>query len=107
MLPKWFQLKVLLLPLILCAGIGPTAHAQAAEVEWVELSLDEALAEARETGEILMIDVGAGHCGACGDMDRDLWGSAEGTFRRWCRARYPHARSRSNQMLLRGPTCGC
>ncbi len=78
MLPKTILPKAMLLPLFACAVAVPAAHAQPDKVEWAELSLDEALAEAKETGEILMIDVAAGHCGACGDMDRELWDSPEG-----------------------------
>ena len=46
-------------------------------VDWAELTLDEALAKAAETGEGLMIDVWATHCGSCGDMDEALWNTPE------------------------------
>jgi thioredoxin-related protein len=61
-----------------CFAIGPIGHAQAPGVEWQEISLDEALAEAEKTGKIIMINVHADHCHACHDMDDALWQSPDG-----------------------------
>ncbi|MBD3161626.1 MAG: thioredoxin fold domain-containing protein [Candidatus Eisenbacteria bacterium] len=66
--PVLFPLAMLFLLPAMAAGQG---------VEWADLTLEEALAQAAETGQIVMIDVWAPHCGSCGDMDEALWSTPE------------------------------
>ena len=56
--------------------VAPAALARG--VEWQDLSLSEALEKAREQKTIVMIDVYAGHCHQCGDMDEQLWEQQDG-----------------------------
>jgi hypothetical protein len=51
---------------------------QVEEVKFEDLTLEEAWAKAEQTGQTIMIEVGADHCVACGDMKREVWGTPEG-----------------------------
>lgn len=57
--------------------IGP-AEARAEGVKWEDLTLDEALAKAEKKDTYVIVDLWAEHCGACGDMDEQLWNTEEG-----------------------------
>jgi thiol-disulfide isomerase/thioredoxin len=68
----------LLSPLFLLAvGCSP-AYASEAGVQWRDLTLEQALAEAKEKDTMVLVDVWAGHCHSCGQMDIDLWDTPEG-----------------------------
>lgn len=60
------------------ASAADDAASATAGVAWRNLTLDEALAEAAETGSLIMIDFWAGHCHSCGDMDQQVWRTSEG-----------------------------
>lgn len=52
--------------------------ADTASVQWRDLSLDAALAEAGEKNTMVLVDVWAAHCHSCGDMDIEIWQTPEG-----------------------------
>jgi len=54
------------------------APAAGAGVRWEQLTLEQALAKAEREDKLVMVDVWAEHCHSCGDMDEQLWDSAEG-----------------------------
>ncbi len=67
--------------LALCASFlaGMAIPVAAGEgVEWLSLTLDEAISLARERDTMVMVDVWAPHCASCGDMEEELWQSPEG-----------------------------
>lgn len=47
-------------------------------VVWRDLTLDQALGEAKEKNQMVLADVWSDHCGSCGQMDRELWDTPEG-----------------------------
>jgi len=65
-------------PLALFALLAAVSPALAEGVSWQDLTLDEALAKAKEQDTIVLIDVYAAHCGQCKEMDEGLWEQAEG-----------------------------
>lgn len=60
--------------------IAPAAVSSASQdaVEWLPLTLDEALALAGERNTLVMLDLWATHCQSCGQMDIDVWETPEG-----------------------------
>jgi hypothetical protein len=54
------------------------AGAGAAGVVWQNMTLEQALAAADQQGKLVLIDFHAGHCGACGQLDNDVWETADG-----------------------------
>jgi len=62
-----------------CAGAMLCGGAAGAEgVTWSDLTLSQALAKADDLATLVMIDVYAGHCMQCKDMDREVWETSEG-----------------------------
>lgn len=59
----------------LCAVLPSASRAQ---VQWQPISLDQALTEAGRSGQRIMIDVWAEHCGQCKQMEIDVWDTAAG-----------------------------
>ncbi len=47
-------------------------------MEWAKLTIDQALEEASKTGKIVMVNVHSSHCGACAQLDADVWLTPEG-----------------------------
>lgn len=71
----------LILSLIAAGLLGSTffgSSASAAGTAWQPLTLDQALAQARQEDKLVMIDVWSEHCGQCGQMDIDLWDLPQG-----------------------------
>jgi len=65
---------------ILASGILSTIYPQSAVaqgVAWSRLSLDEALARAAKSNQLVFVDVHAEHCGPCGQMNLDIWPTPE------------------------------
>jgi thiol-disulfide isomerase/thioredoxin len=78
---RFFRPVLLVLLALLSASAGVIAAstpAGAQGVQWQPLTLDQALAEAKKSDKMVMVDVWARHCGACGTMDIDVWETAEG-----------------------------
>lgn len=72
-------LAVLVLFLVPAAIAGAqSAPPAVAGVQWRNLTLDEALQEARERNTMVLVDVWAVHCHSCGDMDVEVWETPEG-----------------------------
>jgi len=63
---------------VIACGALPCARPAAAGVQWSDLKLEEALAEASRSGKMLLIDTYSGHCGACSDLDEQVWNTQEG-----------------------------
>jgi hypothetical protein len=66
-------------------GAGDLAVAGAADgaassvgVQWRDLSLEQAIAEAREKDTLVMVDVWDSHCGACLDLNTEVFETADG-----------------------------
>jgi tetratricopeptide (TPR) repeat protein len=57
---------------------GAATPPPAAEVAWQSITLDEAIAQAKEQETMVLLDVWAAHCHACGDMDQEIWQAPEG-----------------------------
>ncbi len=57
---------------------GNTAAIRAEGVVWEDRTLEQALSKAQKTGEFVLIDIYAGHCGQCKVMDTDLWETPAG-----------------------------
>lgn len=66
---------VLIAVAVLFVGSARTA---AAAVPWRTGGLDQALAEARESGKMVLIYVHAAHCGQCKVMAAEFWDTPEG-----------------------------
>ncbi len=64
------------LPLILLAAAPVAALAQGAG--WVNMTLDQALAAADKDGKLVLVDYRASFCGACGQLDVDVWNTPDG-----------------------------
>jgi hypothetical protein len=50
----------------------------AAGVQWRDLTIEQAIAEAREKDTMVMVDVWDSHCGACLDLDSQVFQTADG-----------------------------
>jgi thiol-disulfide isomerase/thioredoxin len=59
------------------AGAGDAATS-AVGVQWRDLSIEQAIAEAREKNTMVMVDVWDSHCGACLDLDSEVFQTADG-----------------------------
>jgi hypothetical protein len=59
------------------AGAGSEATS-AVGVQWRDLTIDQAIAEAREKDTMVMVDVWDSHCGACLDLDSEVFQTADG-----------------------------
>lgn len=59
-------------------GGDARSETSGAGVQWRQMSLDEALAEAEQINRLVMIDFWAHHCASCGQMDIDLWETPAG-----------------------------
>jgi tetratricopeptide (TPR) repeat protein len=59
------------------AGAG-NAATSAVGVQWRDLSIEQAIAEAREKDTLVMVDVWDSHCGACLDLDAEVFQTADG-----------------------------
>jgi hypothetical protein len=66
-----------LLAVACAACLAPPVRAQTG-VEWQPLTLDQALEKANAQNSMVLVDVWAGHCGACGQMDIDVWQTPRG-----------------------------
>jgi thioredoxin-related protein len=67
--------------IVLLAALGMlfvSGHAAAQGIVWSKLSVDEALAKAKEQNRVLMIDVFSEHCMQCKDLEEQLWDTADG-----------------------------
>lgn len=67
--------------IVLLAVLGmlfASGQAAAQGIVWSKLSVDEALAKAKEQNRVLMIDVFSDHCMQCKDLDEQLWQTADG-----------------------------
>ncbi|MCA9727681.1 MAG: thioredoxin family protein [Candidatus Eisenbacteria bacterium] len=69
---------ILFLGLLMLVGVALRAGPAAAQVAWSALSLDEALAEAQETGQLVLVDVFSDHCGGCGEQEAQVWSTMDG-----------------------------
>jgi thiol-disulfide isomerase/thioredoxin len=65
--------------------LGDLAAAGAADgatstvgIQWRDLSIEQAIAEAREKDTLVMVDVWDSHCGACLDLDAEVFQTADG-----------------------------
>jgi len=47
-------------------------------VQWRDISLDEALKEAAEKDQLIMLEFWAAHCHSCGDMKEQVWDTEQG-----------------------------
>lgn len=47
-------------------------------VQWRDLTIEQAIAEAREKDTMVMVDVWDSHCGACLDLDDEVFKTADG-----------------------------
>jgi thioredoxin 1 len=54
------------------------AASRAEGVEWAKLTIDQALEEASKTGKIVMVNVHSSHCGACAQLEADVWLTPDG-----------------------------
>ena len=57
---------------------GAPGDSAAAGVAWESITLDEAIAKAKEQETMVLLDVWAAHCHACGDMDEEIWKTPDG-----------------------------
>jgi hypothetical protein len=57
---------------------GAAAPAGAGGVQWRDITLQQALAEAREKNLMVMVDVWDSHCAACGQLDADVFQTPDG-----------------------------
>lgn len=71
------RLTLVFVSLVLLFGTAASS-ALAEGVTWLDMTMKEALVEAEKTGKMIMLNVGADHCGACGDMDEQLWSKPDG-----------------------------
>ncbi len=60
------------------AGGGTTPDQAAQGTQWRDISLDDALKEATAKNSLVLVEFWAKHCGACGQMDLDLWSTPAG-----------------------------
>jgi hypothetical protein len=79
----WGILTGLFAPVLLGAGValaaaGGAPAASTGGVQWRDLSIEQAIAEAREKDTLVMVDVWDSHCGACLDLDSEVFQSADG-----------------------------
>ncbi len=75
--PGYARVLGIALCAIILAGVAiPTAAQEG--LEWLSLTLDEAISLAREQDTMVMVDVWAPHCATCGEMEEELWQSPEG-----------------------------
>lgn len=72
--------KVLGGVVVVCSLLGGVIRAEGTAVgtAWQWIPLDQALAKATTEGKLVMVDVWAEHCAQCGQMDIDVWDTAEG-----------------------------
>lgn len=72
-------LRPALLVLVAVTASGLVAETGAAAgVEWLPISIDEAIAQARAKDTMVMVDVWDSHCGACAQLDTDVWDTPDG-----------------------------
>lgn len=57
---------------------GVRAQEKTEGVQWSSLSFEDALAQAKETDQMLLVDVWSSHCGQCEEMITDVWNTPEG-----------------------------
>ena len=62
---------------VLTGAGGMWAEAKAG-VAWRDLSIDDAIAEARAKDTMVIVDVWDSHCGACLQLDTDVWNTPDG-----------------------------
>jgi hypothetical protein len=61
------------------AAAGATGQATSATgVQWRDLSIQQAIAEAKEKDTMVMVDVWDSHCMACLQLDTEVWETADG-----------------------------
>lgn len=51
-----------------------------AQVAWKEVSFEQALQQSKKTGQLILVDVWASHCGQCGLMDQEIWNTIDGAL---------------------------
>ncbi len=72
----WGFLAALLAPFLI--GGSAAAADGATGVQWRDLTIEQALAEAREKDTLVMVDVWDSHCGACLDQDEQVFQTPDG-----------------------------
>ncbi len=51
---------------------------ETAGVDWLNMSFEDALAEAKKQNKLLLVDVWSDHCAQCGIMDEEVWATPDG-----------------------------
>ncbi len=70
--------KLLYIALIVLSSVSVISVATAEGVVWERITLNQALDKAKALDQMVMIDVYSDHCMQCGEMDMQLWDTAEG-----------------------------
>lgn len=73
-----FAVLALFVAVLLPLFVSGSARGEGEGVQWRDLTLDQAIAEAKEKNTMVLVDVWAGHCHSCGQMDVDVWETPEG-----------------------------
>jgi hypothetical protein len=68
--------SVLTIALLLAGGL--TRPVLAAGVQWQDLTIQQAIEEARAKDTMVMVDVWDSHCGSCSQLDADVWETPDG-----------------------------
>lgn len=71
----WREGALVTLAIAVLAGTSGRAQGQ---VAWQNLTFEQALVEAKKTGQLILVDVWSDHCGQCSLMDQEIWSTAEG-----------------------------